>query len=369
MANIAAMRESLSREGLKWAGMAKFRHHPRLEKFFYELAIRVDPENHRARRMRGFIRAQQPGALTQLNYISIGTTGTCNASCVHCPTGKASTANSPRGTMPMSIFTSIIDGIVEMGLTVEDQIGFGLFGDGLVDPLVVERAQYLKDRLPEVRLTINTNGAAFNADKHAILNDYATVVTLHCESLDRKTYDFLMTPLRAKNVHPKYEKILAAYPGKVVVSVPVSRTNLSEIPAIRAWFMERGAASVVFDPLASRCVEDTTVFDELSLSPQAVACPPSVMADLIVDCDGLVLNCCQDFSRLEPIGDLSKETLEQTLHNVARARRRQQFAEGRHAEIATCARCQGDCRTPDFPFDQLVPGGRAEHLIPEVAWA
>lgn len=264
----------------------------------------------------------------------------------------------------MEIFRTIVDGIVAEGLIVQDQIGFGLFGDGLVDPLVLERARYLRERLPDVRLTINTNGAAFNADRHAALNDYATVVTLHCESLVPATYDYLMAPLRAKNVHPKYEKILAAYPGKVTVSVPVSRANMGELHHIRDWFMGRGAESVVFDPLASRCVEDRTVFDGLSLRPIPIRCPSSIMADLIVDCDGLVLNCCQDFSRIEPIGDLSRESLAETLASVARAARERQLAENRHGEIATCSRCFGDGRTPDFPFDQigaLQPAPVREH--------
>ena len=353
-ATAAGPRQSLVREAIKWGGMAKFRRHNRWARFFYRSALLLDADSVMARRMLGTVR-DRAVQLPDLNYVSIGTTGTCNASCVHCPTGKATTANSPRGTMPMEIFRKIIDGILDEGLHVKDQIGFGLFGDGLVDPLVVERARYLRAALPDVVLTINTNGAAFNAAKHAELDKYASVVTLHCESLVPATYDYLMTPLRAKNVHQKYEPILAAFPGKVVVSCPVTRANLPELPALREWFMARGANRVIFDPMASRCVEDTTIFDELSLNPMPIRCPSSIMADLIVDCDGLVINCCQDFSRLEPIGDLSKETLAETLQSIARQMRERQLAEGRHDEISTCSRCFGDARTPDFPFDQSIP--------------
>ena len=353
-ASAAGIRQSLVDEAIKWGGMAKFRHRNRWARFFYRTALALDARSVLARRMLGTV-AVRAVQLPDLNYVSIGTTGTCNASCVHCPTGKAITANSPRGTMSMEIFRKIIDGILDEGIHVKDQIGFGLFGDGLVDPLVVERAKYLRAALPDVVLTINTNGAAFNAAKHAVLNDYASVVTLHCESLTPETYDYLMAPLRAKNVHQKYEPILAAFPGKVVVSVPVTRANLPELPALRDWFMARGAHRVIFDPMASRCVEDTTIFDQLSLNPAPIRCPSSIMADLIVDCDGVVINCCQDFTRIEPIGDLSKETLAETMQSIARKMRERQLAEGRHGEIATCSRCFGDARTPDFPFDQAIP--------------
>lgn len=294
-----------------------------------------------------------PDSLPHLNFINLGTTGTCNASCVHCPTGKASTGLVPKQTMPMELFKKIIDGILEEDLLVDHLIAFGLFGDGLVDPLVLERAIYLRRQLPDVGISVNTNGAAFNPARHAALYDHVTVIALHCESLTPETYNYLMAPLRLKNVLPKYEALLKAFPEKVHVSVPVSRANLDEIESIRDWFMDHGALKVVFDPLSSRCAEDRTVYDKLSLAPAKIACGPNIAADLIVDCDGKVLACCQDFSRLEPIGDLSAESFRETIKSVARHNFKMKMAEGRHDELATCSRCFGDLRTPDFPFDQM----------------
>ena len=261
---------------------------------------------------------------------------------------------SPRQTMPMELFKKIIDGIAAEDLLIQNFVAFGLFGDGLVDPLVVERARYLRQQLPDVGISVNTNGAAFNAERHAALNEHVAIVALHCESLTPETYNYLMAPLRLKNVLPKYEAILKTFPNKVHISCPVSRANIGEIEAIRSWFMERGALAVVFDPLASRCAEDRSVYDRLALMPSKIACGPDIAADLIVDCDGKVLGCCQDFSRLEPIGDLSMESFRETMAGLARHNFKQKMAEGRHDELATCSRCYGDIRTPNFPFD-LAP--------------
>ncbi|MHB8530040.1 MAG: hypothetical protein ACYC8V_11095 [Caulobacteraceae bacterium] len=167
-----------------------------------------------------------------LGQVILGTTGTCNASCVHCPTGKAETAHVPRGPMPIELFKKIIDGIADLGIQVDGAIGFGLFGDGLVDPLVVQRSQYLRTKLPSVSLWVNTNGAAFNTERHLPLNEFITVLSLHCESLIPETYNYLMQPLRAERVFPKYEQILAAFPNKVNVSVPASRKNVDELPCL-----------------------------------------------------------------------------------------------------------------------------------------
>jgi radical SAM protein with 4Fe4S-binding SPASM domain len=344
----------LARLFQKWGGMAKFRHRPRLAAFFFRAALLLHPALPLARRELAKARARPSGGVPHLNSVGIGTTGTCNASCVHCPTGKASTANSPRGTMPMELFRKIIDGIVDEGVAIDSHIGFGLFGDGLVDPMVVERAKYLHARLPDVIFSVNTNGAAYNSAKHKVLFDYVTLLSLHCESLTPATYDYLMTPLRAKNVFPKYEQILRDFPGKVRVSVPVSRANRDELTMIRDWFMARGAREVVFDPMASRCMEDRSLFDKLSLAPVRIRCDAEVARDLIVDCDGAVLTCCQDFVREHPLGNLTFETFRETLTNLTRTAFAQKMTDGRHDEIPTCSRCYGDVRTPEFPFDHPV---------------
>ena len=338
----------------KWGGMAKYRHHSRLAALSWRAATLLDPDLPITKRELAKARPRAAGDVQHLTSVGIGTTGTCNASCVHCPTGKASTANSPRGTMPMSLFYKIIDGIVEEGVAVDSHIGFGLFGDGLVDPMVVERAKYVHEKLPDVVFSVNTNGAAYNSAKHKPLYPYVTLLSLHCESLTPATYDYLMTPLRAKNVFPKYEQILRDFPGKVRVSVPVSRANRDELTAIRDWFISRGAKEVVFDPMSSRCMQDQSLFQKLSLSPLPIRCTSSVTRDLIVDCDGAVLPCCNDFVREQPIGNLAIETFRETMTNLARRQFAETMDEGRHDQVPLCTRCFGDVRTPDFPFDHPV---------------
>jgi radical SAM protein with 4Fe4S-binding SPASM domain len=204
-----------------------------------------------------------------------------------------------------------------------------------------------------VPLSVNTNGAAYNQARHAELHGLITTLALHCESLDPATYDRLMTPLKAKNVFPKYEAILRDFPGKVRISVPVSRANLDELPHIREWFVERGAREVSFDPLSSRCMEDLSLFRQLSLAPARIRCSAAVTNDLIVDCDGAVVPCCNDFAREKPIGNLMLESFRETMTNLTRRQFAQAMESDAHDHIPLCTRCFGDVRTPGFPFDQI----------------
>jgi radical SAM protein with 4Fe4S-binding SPASM domain len=317
----------------------------------YERALALDPDMVDAAtevlRIRAWLGSRRnprfAGLPESLGFVAFGTTGTCNASCIHCPTGKAETAVNPRFPMPMPLFKKIVDGIADLEFTITGQVSFGLFGDGLVDPYVVERAAYLRNRLPGAFLSVNTNGAAFNAKRHAALNDTASVIALHCESLNPEVYNELMQPLRFERVFPKYEKILKTFPRNVHVSVPVSRLNKAELSSIREWFLDHGARFVQFDPLSARCAEDRSVFDSLALGPRKIRCPSRIMDDnLIVDCDGQVLMCCNDFQRIEAIGNLQEESVAETLLGIRRANVRKMLAERRHEEFKTCSRCYAD---------------------------
>ena len=279
-----------------------------------------------------------------LRFIAFGTTGVCNASCIHCPTNKPETEQVPRVTMPMPLFERIVREIAALHLSVRTQLSFGLFGDALIDPLVVQRLHLVRRLLPEVRISVNTNGAAYSPARHKALFEQTSIIALHCESLRADVYDRLMAPLRLRNVLPKIEAILRDFPGKVHVSIPVNRMNRDELPAMRRWFLERGAVEVQYDGLSSRCAEDRALFDSLAIAPVRIQCGPEIHEDLIVDCDGLVTICCNDFRREEPIGDLSKQSLLETLLSPGRRLMRAQFAAQRHDERRTCSRCYGDVR-------------------------
>ncbi|MDO9708017.1 tetratricopeptide repeat protein [Paracraurococcus lichenis] len=277
-----------------------------------------------------------------IRFVAIGTTGLCNASCVHCPTGKPVTAHVPRTPMPLDLYERILREMAGLHLTVDIQISLGLFGDALVDPHVVERARLIRRHLPDVEISVNTNGAAYNRARHQALRGTIDILALHVESLRPEAYAELMAPLRLERVRPKMDAILEDFGGLVQVSCPVSRLNLPELGEIRRHFLAAGAGGVHFDKLSSRCAEDRSVFDRLALTPVPNRCGPAALDDLIIDCDGLVMGCCFDFERLEPIGDLSRQPLLEVLLSPARQRMRAQMAEGRHAERQTCNRCWMD---------------------------
>jgi radical SAM protein with 4Fe4S-binding SPASM domain len=271
--------------------------------------------------------------------VIIGTTGLCNASCIHCPTGKVETAHVPRTPMPMPLFERILNEIAESGRPIRAQMSFGLFGDGLVDPFVVERAKMVRKRLPEIWLSVNTNGAAYNSERHRVLKDYASIIVVHIESLKPDVYNKLMAPLRLERVLPRIDLILQDFPKQVDISIPTNRLNVEELPTMRKRFLDAGALGVRSDPLNARCAKDHTLFNELALSSEPGSCRADILDDLIIDCDGQVLLCCNDFQRQEPVGNLASESLAAVLDGIRRKQVAEILDNGAWATMKTCSKC------------------------------
>jgi radical SAM protein with 4Fe4S-binding SPASM domain len=280
--------------------------------------------------------AQWP--VRKLRDVIVGTTGICNASCVHCPTNKTMLDHLDRKPMSMQLFKKIVDEIAKERIEIEGLFAFGLHGDALMDPLVVQRARYVRERLPGARILINTNGGPFNETKHAPLVDIVDCFSVHCEALTPEVFEQLMPPLRASNVFPKIERLAAISRGKISMCVPLSRKNVKEYRLLRDYWATRGITSVVPLAFSNRTTFELAFYD-YSLAPTAGCCRQEVAFELVVDWDGQVLTCCQDFGKGNLIGDLRKQTLLETLESAARLEVFEKLGAGEWSKFNSCRNC------------------------------
>jgi radical SAM protein with 4Fe4S-binding SPASM domain len=280
-----------------------------------------------------------------IDCVIVGTSSLCNASCLHCPTNKPDTEHLPQGAMPAGSFESIID---QLALNYRvGRMGFGLYGDPLTDPNIVARVGYARSKLPQTRLNISTNGAAYTPSKHVPLIDSLDQVSLHVESLDPKVYDIVMAPLRLERVLDKIEMILRDFSSKVDVIVPVHKLNLAERETMAEYFLSRGCRLVDFTQITNRCSVPDSTFNRLAFAPEHPRCRSDMLGkNLILDWDGTVFPCCNDFKKELPIGNLMHETVRQTWQSSARAEFGRQLDQGNWATMSTCRSCLWDSRLP-----------------------
>lgn len=276
-----------------------------------------------------------------LRSVIIGTSAFCNASCIHCPTGKPETAHLPKRVMTLELFESLVRQIAGNRWSVSRNLSLGLFGDGLLDPLVVRRCEVARHWLPKAPLAVNTNGAAYDRAKHLPLADLVHSISLHVESLRPEIYDFIMQPLRFERVFPKIQMILADFGQKVTPGTPLHRLNIGERDALLAFFKRAGAREVHFAAISNRCSE-SSAFNTMSFAPIAAPCRSEIATDLIVDWDGQVFLCCNDFRKEMPVGDITKQNLKEVLADRRRHDAIADLVGGNAGHVKTCANCKWD---------------------------
>ena len=272
----------------------------------------------------------------------IGTNGSCNASCPSCPTGKLVREGVPTGLMPMSLFRSIIDAVAEGQVTLhKNKVGLGLFGEPLMDPLMPERVRYIRERLPNLRILLNTNAGPFNERRHADLVKMVDMIGVHVEAHSPELYGELMAPLKSEIVFPKIERLIQLKPRRVRIACPISRRNAHEFAQVRDHWMAKGARAVTALNYRSRTTESLGFYDH-AFAPTPTACTPAITLDLVIDWDGTVLGCCQDFMRREPLADLKTMTLRQALTSEPRRQMARKLGQRRWNSLASCRGCAMD---------------------------
>jgi radical SAM protein with 4Fe4S-binding SPASM domain len=226
-------------------------------------------------------------------------------------------------------------------MLAKNKVGFGLFGEPLMDPHIVERVRYVKQRLPRMRVLLNTNMGPFNERRHGELATLIDRFSVHVEALSPEIYAELMAPLRSQIVFPKIERLLALAPGKVNIAVPLSNRNAHDFAASRAHWMAKGARNVCDLALSNRTTDDLDYLEK-SLGPAPMTCGENLRDDLVIDWDGTVLACCQDFLRREPLGNANDSSVAGILEAEARRRFAGQLKAGNWNTLRSCRQCKMD---------------------------
>src|SRR5262249_52256511 len=216
--------------------------------------------------------------IDRLRFVMIGTTSICNASCIHCPTNKELTRHLSKKVMAWELFEKLIREIRDSKLAIDGHVGFGVYAEPLLDPLVVQRAALVKQHLQHTQLVITSNGGPLTDELMVALGKYVDIFCIHIEALNPALYRELMFPLHAEQVFPKVERLIEVCGKPVWIVCPTHKKNLHEVKALEQFWLARGAARVWPSIFSNRCTKSLRA-SEFALA----ATPGSCREDLTYD--------------------------------------------------------------------------------------
>ena len=194
--------------------------------------------------------------------------------------------------------------------------------------------------MPGVPITVSTTGAAF-VPRQAAVVEAADAIAVHVESLVPETYGRLMAPLRLASVLPRIEALVALAGRKAVLALPVHSLNVAEVPALEAWWRGLAGGRVDHQPFTNRAAMTPGVLG-MHLSPVTGACTQDLAYDLILDWDGRLLTCCNDFPKRSDLGSLATADLPDLLDDQRRQRLFRQLRNREWQQIQGCRTCLFD---------------------------
>ena len=219
---------------------------------------------------------------------------------------------------------------------------FGLFGDPLQDPLFADRVAFIRSMKPDASIAISTNGAMYDPAKHREALAQVNSIAIHIEAMTPEVYETHMRPLKVHRTFPRAERILAENLGRVHIVSPIHKDNLDQVASLKSHWEGLGANETEFVALSNRAGKSPN-YEALTLAPTAIGCGPEMVeSEFIVDWDGAVLTCCQDFHRLGRLGDLTRESVVETLASVERQRVRDLLNRKQWGCLPACAGCKID---------------------------
>ncbi|HEX7501544.1 MAG TPA: radical SAM protein, partial [Polyangia bacterium] len=131
--------------------------------------------------------ALRSGALEIPRLVAIETTNACNAKCAFCPN---SVMSRDRQIMSDATFRKIVDDCTTFELKAIEPF---LNGEPFMDPQIIPRLQYIRERLPSTKVRLYTNGFGLT-DKRvdALLGLGIDHLFVSLNTLDAEKYEAVM---------------------------------------------------------------------------------------------------------------------------------------------------------------------------------
>jgi pyruvate-formate lyase-activating enzyme len=263
--------------------------------------------------------------------VAIETTNACNAKCAFCPNSVMARG---REVMSEDLYRKIVDDCATFKLRAIEPF---LNGEPFMDPMIVPRLQYLRERLPATKLRLYTNGFALVPKRVDELQGVGIDhLFISLNSLDPAKYQAIMGLALERTLRNIDYLVDDSRRDRVARRITIRMTRTDDTTAQEqarfvAYCKERQVTCLIVG-----------LFSYLGDVPSRLPIP-SYPCEHVTRVDilssGLVTLCCMDTEGKFGWGDAGKESI-LDIYNGPRARAyRDMHRKGRRKQIPPCGTC------------------------------
>lgn len=264
----------------------------------------------------------------QIEQLQIETTSYCNLACDFCPNSDMESYKM----MDMELFKKIIDNAAE--LKIPKVIPF-LTGEPFVDPHIFKRIEYIKEKMPGVKIELYTNCIALTQDRTKKINELGIdFVSMSVNAANKDTYYKVCKKDVFDLVIKNAIYFIENSPGikKRVQMVPLEIAKQDVEPFKQFWqpYKEKYGVEIQISDIYN------WAGDRYNKDIVNVPCFRT-LKHMTVLVDGRVNLCCMDGLGKVILGDLNKQRIEEVWE--ANEWRRRMHLAGKRPMLWPCNQC------------------------------
>jgi len=239
--------------------------------------------------------------------------------------------------MSPDVHRMTVDKVAEWGAPISLITHAGL-GEPLIDKALAEKIRYEKEVFKKARVTVFTNAALLDEDRgRELVSAGLDQLSISLNGLKKETYEAVMK-LPYERTQQNIARFLefngeASSPVKVQVSlIPTELHSEDEIEEFRRYWIRRVDAVVI--PLW------ISWGDFFKHTKKSTRWPCRYIWEVfMVDWDGMVKMCCEDYETRYPLGNLETRSPREVYHSPRMQKQRMDQVNGNFQWPEVCQNC------------------------------
>ncbi|MHC4852546.1 MAG: radical SAM/SPASM domain-containing protein, partial [Planctomycetota bacterium] len=244
------------------------------------------------------------------SHLAIETVRACNAKCIMCP---SETMVRAKGTMQPEVHQLILQKVLDWGAPINLITHAGL-GEPLLDKRLEARIATEKAAFPQAQVAVYTNGALLTEDRaRLLLESGLDVLSVSINGFRKKTYEAVMKLPHATTFRQveRFLEMKRAAGSTMQLHVSLVRTELcsdQEVAEFKTYW--HGRVDAVVTP---EWITWGGFLDQVAAAEQF---PCSyIWKTMMIDFDGTVKMCCEDYDSIYPMGSLVTQDPEEIFNS------------------------------------------------------
>lgn len=273
--------------------------------------------------------------------VQIQTRTGCNGACIFCPYSE-SAEHVPKGTMSDELFKKIILEIAKYPKT--RRISPYLMNEPFLDPKIVDRARFIKSKIPQTKVSITTNGSKLTPEvvDDILSNNPFDHIFISMQGIEKESYEATMRgSLKFEETKRNVEYLIKKRNekrSKLKITITMVKTNLIDVDKAVAYWRSLGVDSK-YTALENRGGNIKNFGKINPGKPLHFKHCTRLFKQAYILFNGDMVLCCTDYYKTMLLGNVAEKSIFEVWNSPRATKIRQDFIRGDFSENPLCAKC------------------------------